>query len=76
VKRNADGSLTLYAGATSPGADRESNWLLAPDGHFCLYIRAYWGKQPIRWLVAAAGDSRHEVIRPELHTARRRPKCH
>jgi len=47
LKRNDDGSLTLYAGATSPGADRESNWLPAPDGTFSLYIRAYWGKDAI-----------------------------
>ena len=47
LKRNADGSLTLYAGAQSPGADKESNWLPAPDGAFSLYIRAYWGKEPI-----------------------------
>lgn len=47
LKRGADGSLTIYAGATSPGADRESNWLPAPDGPFSLYIRAYWGKQAI-----------------------------
>jgi hypothetical protein len=47
LRRNADGSLTLYAGAKSPGADKESNWLPAPNGHFSLYIRAYWGKAPI-----------------------------
>lgn len=47
LKKNADGSLTLYAGAKSPGADKESNWLPAPDGRFSLYIRAYWGKQAI-----------------------------
>ena len=47
LKRNADGSLTLYAGAKSPGADKEGNWLPAPDGEFSLYIRAYWGKEPI-----------------------------
>jgi hypothetical protein len=47
LKRNADGSLTLYAGANSPGKDKESNWLPAPNGHFSLYVRAYWGKQPI-----------------------------
>ena len=47
MKRNADGSLTLYAGTKSPGKDKESNWLPAPDGHFSLYIRSYWGKQPI-----------------------------
>jgi hypothetical protein len=47
LKRNKDGSLTLYAGAKSPGKDKESNWLPAPDGKFSLYIRAYWGKQAI-----------------------------
>ena len=47
LKRNRDGSLTLYCGAKSPGADRESNWLPAPEGHFSLYIRAYWGQQGI-----------------------------
>ena len=47
LKRNADGSLTLHAGNKSPGADKESNWLPAPNGHFSLYIRAYWGKEGI-----------------------------
>jgi hypothetical protein len=47
LKRNADGSLTLYAGAKSPGGEKESNWLPAPNGRFSLYIRAYWGKEGI-----------------------------
>lgn len=47
LKRNDDGSLTLYAGAASPGNDKESNWLPAPDGPFSLYIRAYWGMESI-----------------------------
>jgi hypothetical protein len=47
LKRNSDGSLTLYAASKSPSADKESNWLPAPDGHFSLYIRAYWGKESI-----------------------------
>ena len=47
LKRNDDGSLTLYAGKTSPGADREANWLPAPDGTFSLFMRAYWGDEPI-----------------------------
>jgi hypothetical protein len=47
LKKNADGSLTLYAGTKSPGKDKEGNWLPAPDGHFSLYIRAYWGKEGI-----------------------------
>jgi hypothetical protein len=42
LQPNADGSLTLYAGAASPGADKESNWLPAPNGTFSLYIRGYW----------------------------------
>src|SRR5262249_48357351 len=32
LKRNADGSLTLYVGARSPGGEKESNWLPAPKG--------------------------------------------
>ena len=47
LKYNADGSLTLYAGAKSPGKDKESNWLPAPNGTFSLYIRAYWPDKAI-----------------------------
>ena len=47
LKRNSDGSLTLYAGGQNPGSDHEANWLPAPDGTFSLYIRAYWGEAPI-----------------------------
>jgi hypothetical protein len=34
MKKNADGSLTLYVQKDSPGADKESNWLPAPNGDF------------------------------------------
>ena len=47
LKRNKDGSLTLFAGAKSPGKSMESNWLPAPKGPFSLYIRAYWGNEAI-----------------------------
>ena len=47
LQRNSDGSLTLDAGAKAPDKGKESNWLPAPNGPFSLYIRAYWGKQPI-----------------------------
>jgi hypothetical protein len=47
LKYNSDGSLTLYAGAKSPGKDKQSNWLPAPEGAFSLYIRAYWADAPI-----------------------------
>ena len=47
LKLNPDGSLTLYAGAKSPGADEESNWLPAPNGTFSLYIRSYWPEKAV-----------------------------
>ena len=47
LKKGVDGSLTLYVGAKSPGSDKETNWLPAPNGHFSLYLRAYWGHQGI-----------------------------
>jgi hypothetical protein len=44
MKLNADGSLTLYIQKDSPGADKESNWLPAPDGPIYLVMRLYWPK--------------------------------
>jgi hypothetical protein len=44
LKRNADGSLTIYIQNTSPGPDKESNWLPAPDGPAYLVMRLYWPK--------------------------------
>ncbi|WP_235850650.1 DUF1254 domain-containing protein [Paraburkholderia piptadeniae] len=43
LKYNADGSLTLYVQADSPGAGKEANWLPAPKGQdFSLFLRNYW----------------------------------
>jgi hypothetical protein len=47
LKYNADGSLTLYVGVKSPGAEKENNWLPAPSGTFSLYMRAYWADEAI-----------------------------
>ncbi len=44
LKRDADGGVTLHVQATSPGADRESNWLPAPAGPFWVALRLYWPK--------------------------------
>ncbi|WP_230279808.1 DUF1254 domain-containing protein [Croceicoccus sp. Ery15] len=41
IKTNADGSLTLYFQHESPGKDKESNWLPAPDGPFWMVLRNY-----------------------------------
>jgi hypothetical protein len=42
VKKDADGGLTIYIGGTSPGADKESNWLPGPtSGPFTLTFRTY-----------------------------------
>lgn len=47
LQKNPDGSLTLYAGAKSPGKDKETNWLPAPNTPFSLYIRCYWPRQEV-----------------------------
>jgi hypothetical protein len=44
MKKNPDGSLTLYIQNKSPGKDKESNWLPAPDGPIYLVMRLYWPK--------------------------------
>jgi hypothetical protein len=41
LKTNADGSLTIYVAAQSPGKDKESNWLPAPSGPFWTVLRCY-----------------------------------
>jgi hypothetical protein len=47
LKFNADGSLDLCIQKYFPGADRESNWLPAPEGRFVLMLRFYWPKEPV-----------------------------
>jgi hypothetical protein len=44
MKLNADGSLTIYIQKNSPGADKEANWLPAPDGPIYIVMRLYWPK--------------------------------
>ncbi len=36
-----DGSLTVYLQHASPGKEKESNWLPAPEGPFSLQMRCY-----------------------------------
>jgi hypothetical protein len=39
MKTDAAGSLTLYIQKTSPGKDKEPNWLPAPNGTIYLVMR-------------------------------------
>ncbi len=44
LRKNADGSVTLYLQKDSPGPEKESNWLPAPDGPIYVVMRVYWPK--------------------------------
>jgi hypothetical protein len=44
MKKSDDGSLTLYIQKDSPGKDKETNWLPAPNGPIYLVMRLYWPK--------------------------------
>ena len=44
MKTNPDGSLTIYIRKDSPGIDKESNWLPAPNDTVYLVMRLYWPK--------------------------------
>jgi hypothetical protein len=44
LQRDPDGSITLYLQHDSPGAEKEANWLPAPDGPFWTILRLYWPK--------------------------------
>jgi hypothetical protein len=45
LKKNADGSLTIYVQKDLPGKEWEANWLPAPGGPFYLVLRLYWPKE-------------------------------
>lgn len=46
-KENRDGSIDLYVQHQSPGHDKESNWLPAPEGNFVLMLRCYWPREAL-----------------------------
>jgi hypothetical protein len=53
LKRNADGSFTLYVQRDNPGTDREANWLPISPGAFYLIIRVF---APVPEVAAALKD--------------------
>ena len=66
LKYNDDGSLDIYIQHDSPGPDKESNWLPAPEGDFRPLLRMYQPRlealdgtymlPPIRRVVEYGGD--------------------
>ncbi len=54
MKKNADGSLTIYLQKDSPGKDKEANWLPAPDGPMYVVLRLYGIGEKLRsnaWVI-------------------------
>ena len=47
LKKDADGGITFYIQHESPGTDKESNWLPAPQGPFICVLRLYWPKMEV-----------------------------
>lgn len=47
LQQSPDGSLTIYISANSPGNDKESNWLPAPEGPFWIVLRTYGPSQEL-----------------------------
>ncbi len=45
LKKGSDGSVTIYIQKDSPGPDKESNWLPAPNGPIYVAMRLYWPKE-------------------------------
>jgi hypothetical protein len=42
LRKNADGSVTIFIQRESPGGSEAANWLPAPDGPLYLVMRLYW----------------------------------
>jgi hypothetical protein len=57
MKKNPDGSLTLYIQKDSPGKAREANWLPAPNGTIYLVMRLYWPKTEAPSILPAGAGS-------------------
>jgi hypothetical protein len=56
MKKNKDGSFTMYIQKDAPSADKSANWLPAPDGPIYLVMRLYWPKtEPPSILPAGSG---------------------
>jgi hypothetical protein len=57
MKKNEDGSLTLYIQKDSPGKAKEANWLPAPNDLIYLVMRLYWPKTEAPSILPAGAGS-------------------
>lgn len=66
MKKNADGSLTIYIQKDSPGKDKEPNWLPAPNDTIYLVMRLYWPKDtPPSILPPGEGTWQPPAVQPQ-----------
>jgi len=56
LKKNPDGSLTIYIQKDAPAADKKANWLPAPNGPIYMVMRLYWPKEPPAPSILPPGD--------------------
>ena len=47
LKKDKDGGITIYIQKDSPGKNKESNWLPAPNGPFAMMLRTYLPRESI-----------------------------
>ncbi len=76
LKKDEDGGATLYLQYESPGTDKESNWLPAPNGPMSVAMRLYipedivlsdeWQEPPIE--ITLAPRVAYEYSSPSLQT--------
>ncbi len=73
MKKNGDGSLTIYIQKDSPGTARQSNWLPAPNGPIYLVMRLYWPRtEPPSILPPGEGTWQPPAIRrADTHSEQR-----
>jgi len=67
MKKNTDGSLTIYIQKDSPGKTKEANWLPAPHDTIYLVMRLYWPKDTPPSILPA-GDGTWKPRRQDVPT--------
>jgi len=56
MKKNADGSVTIYIQKDAPATDKKANWLPAPNDTIYMVMRLYWPKEPPQPSILPPGD--------------------